>query len=169
MIGLALAVATTIGSIGAAEQEVVPPPLPPIVRIGDDVCAIKLAVDCQVSDKRGQPVVGAKLSGLQQWMKAEGNWETIALTGATGRAQGWLCLQSSSVYLSSPPTGQVTLRFQVTKAGYPLRELEQVVDAEKLLHDGLLVRRVDTYVVPDLTAIRRNAAYKVRLRTQLGD
>jgi hypothetical protein len=117
-----------------------------------------------VADDRGQPVEGAELSGLRQWMKTEGDWHSIGVTDAAGQVQGRFCVQSSSVYLNAPPVGRVTLAFRVVKTGHSYRDLQEVVDADTLLRDGLLLRKKrEGYVVPDVAAIKRKAAYRVRL------
>ena len=168
MIALVLATGLAMSASGASQEQVVSP-VQPTVRIGDDICAVQLDVRCDVFDSRGRRVAGAELSGLHQSRTAEGDWHLVGLTGASGRVQGWFCLQSSSAYVASPPIGQVTLAFRVAKAGYTPLELQHVVKAQKLLQDGLLVVPGVSTVVPKVEAIKRKAAYKVRLRAELRD
>ena len=166
MIAVVLAGFATLGAAGVQEAA---PPLPPAVRLGDDVCAVSLSVRCDVSDERGRPVVDAELTGLHQWMKVEPDWHSIGVTNAKGRVEGNLCLQSTSVYLSNPPKGQLALTFRVTKPGHSPVELRQPVDSEEVLRAGLLVQKREDYVVPDVAAMRSKASFKVRLRVRLKD
>jgi hypothetical protein len=158
-----------IGSLGSAAAQEQPPPVPPVVRIGDDICAVNLKVECDVVDAHRRPVGGVELSGLHQWMKHEPDWHSIGITSSNGRVEGYLCLQSSSVYLKTPPRGRLDLTFRVSGAGHGPLVLHQTAEAQDVLHAGLLVENRGGNVVPLVEAIRKKAAYRVRLRARLED
>jgi hypothetical protein len=156
-------------SFGRASAQEAAPPVPPIVRIGDDICAINMKVQCDVVDVHGRPVSGVELSGLHQWMKREPDWHSIAITTSSGRAEGYLCLQSSSVYLQSPPRGRLDLTFRVSGAGHAPVELHHSANARDVLHAGLLVENHGGNAIPLVAAIRNKAAFRVRLQARLED
>jgi hypothetical protein len=127
--------ATILSSMLAVAQT--PPPVPPRVVIGDDICAIMVEVQCEVLDAEGHPLEWAYVS--QGGHPLGGAAESSRATDVKGRLRAPVCYQSSHEYREHRPAGQVILEIHGLKGRLSFARSEKE-GGRRHAHSGRVAR-----------------------------